>query len=120
MMRAGPARCTGLVALLWLLAIVPSRPRTALADNTRMLPTALAVDKTAHAAVSYGIALTGTVVLRRFDVERWQAVAIASAVALALGSFKELVLDDRYSWTDQAANGIGVATSAALSFTFQF
>lgn len=77
------------------------------------------VDKQAHMAVSYGMTLTGAVVARRFEVKRWQAVAIAAAATLTLGTFKELVLDDAYSWGDQLANGIGTGAAAALVLSFQ-
>jgi len=77
------------------------------------------VDKQAHVAVSYGLTLTGAVVLRRYRVPRWQAVLIAAAATLALGTFKELVLDDPYSWGDQGANTIGAAAAAGLVLAFR-
>ncbi len=72
------------------------------------------VDKQAHVAVSYALTLTGSVVLRRFRVPRWQAVAIAAAATMVLGTFKELALDDEYSWGDQLGNGIGTSAAAVL------
>lgn len=77
------------------------------------------VDKQAHMAVSYGLTLSSSVVMRRYGVRRWQAVAIAAAATLVLGTFKELVLDDPYSWGDQLANTIGTGTAAAVVFTFR-
>lgn len=77
------------------------------------------VDKQAHVAVSYGLTLTGAVVARRFDVKRWQAVTIAAAATMALGTFKELVLDDAYSWGDQLANGIGTGAATIVVFSFR-
>ena len=76
-------------------------------------------DKAAHVAGSYCLALTTTLVLRRFDVPRWLSVVIASATTLAVGTIKELAFDDRYSWLDQAANTTGVAASAGLVFTLE-
>lgn len=76
------------------------------------------VDKQAHVAVSYGLALTGQVVLRRHRVPRWQAAAIAAAATLAFGTFKELVLDKPYSWGDQGANALGVGLAVGVVFAF--
>jgi hypothetical protein len=78
-----------------------------------------AVDKEAHVAVSYGLSLSGTLVLRRAGVPRWQSVAIAAAATLALGAFKELALDDPGSWGDMGANTLGVAGSAAFVFALE-
>jgi hypothetical protein len=76
------------------------------------------LDKQAHLAVSYGLSLTGQVVLRRHDVPRWQAAAIAAAATLALGTAKELV-DDPFSWADMGANAIGVGLSVGIVFAFE-
>jgi hypothetical protein len=77
------------------------------------------VDKQAHMSVSYGLTLTGAIVAERFDVERWQAVAIAAAATMARGTFKELVLDEQYDWNDQLANGIGTTTAPVLVLTLE-
>ena len=76
-------------------------------------------DKAAHAFGSYSLSLTTSLILRKLDVARWQAVLIGGASTLALGTFKELVLDERYSWLDQAANASGVAASTLFVFTFE-
>ncbi len=77
------------------------------------------LDKQAHMAVSYGITLTGSVVLRRYKVTRWKAVAISVATAMALGTFKELALDGSFSTADELANGIGAGVAAGLVFAFE-
>ncbi|MDQ3370875.1 MAG: YfiM family protein [Myxococcota bacterium] len=77
------------------------------------------LDKQAHLAVSYGLTFTIAVVARHHDVPRWQAVAIAAATTLVLGTTKELVDDTGYSWGDQLANTIGTATAAIVVFSFE-
>ncbi|MBA3821929.1 MAG: hypothetical protein H0X17_23800 [Deltaproteobacteria bacterium] len=77
------------------------------------------VDKQAHLAVSYGLTFTIAVVARRYDVPRWQAVAIAAATTLVLGTTKELADDTGYSWGDQLANTIGTGTAAIVVFSFE-
>ena len=76
------------------------------------------VDKQAHMATSYGITFSVAVILRRFDVPRWQAVVIGAATTAVLGTVKELV-DDPYSWGDQLANTIGSATAVGVVFAFR-
>jgi hypothetical protein len=101
----------GMAALAVCLALAP---RPAAADDLDLGD----LDKQAHVAVSYGLALTGQVVLRRYDVPRWQAAAIAAAATLALGTAKELV-DDRFSFADMGANVIGVGLSVGIVFAFE-
>lgn len=76
------------------------------------------VDKQAHVAVSYGLTLSIAVVLRHHDVPRWQAVALAAATTLVIGTVKELV-DPPYSWGDQLANTLGTSGAALVVFSFQ-
>ncbi|MBA3499029.1 MAG: YfiM family protein [Myxococcota bacterium] len=76
-------------------------------------------DKIAHMSVSYGITLTIAVVARRYEMKRWQSVLLGAATALVLGTGKELIHDETYSWGDQAANTIGAATAAGVVFTFR-
>lgn len=76
-------------------------------------------DKQAHMAVSYGISLTVAVVARRYELARWKAALLGVASALVLGTAKELVHDDTYSWGDQAANTIGAGTAAGVVFVFR-
>ena len=76
------------------------------------------VDKQAHVAVSYGLTLSVAVVLRHHDVPRWQAVAIAAATTLVIGTVKELV-DPPYSWNDQLANTLGSAGAAVVVVSFR-
>lgn len=76
------------------------------------------LDKQAHVAVGYGITLTTAVIARRFELPRWQAVAIGAAVTAVLGTVKELV-DPPYSWGDQLATTIGSGTAVAVVFAFR-
>ena len=76
------------------------------------------LDKQAHVAVSYGLTLSVAVVLRHHDVPRWQAVAIAAATTLVIGTVKELV-DPPCSWNDQLANTLGTSSAAIVVFSFR-
>lgn len=76
------------------------------------------LDKQAHIAVSYGLTLTGAAIARRYEVERWQAVALSAAATLALGLAKEVV-DDDFSPADMGANTLGVAGAAAVVLVFE-
>jgi len=76
-------------------------------------------DKIAHMSVSYGITLSVAVVARHYEMKRWQAVLLGAATALALGTAKELVYDETFSWGDELANTIGAAGAAGLVFTFR-
>jgi hypothetical protein len=75
-------------------------------------------DTQAHLALSYSLALSGTVVLERYEIPRWKAVLIASAVTLGLGGVKELALDKEPSLADLFADTLGVGLSAGLVFSF--
>ena len=76
-------------------------------------------DKQAHIAVSYGLTLTGAVVLRRFKVRRVTAVVVSAVASLALGTFKELVIDDRFSRGDKIANFVGAGLASGVVFSFE-
>lgn len=71
-------------------------------------------------AAAYGSALTSTLLLEKYGVSRAWAVVAASLFTVALGTGKELLIDDAYSPGDQVANAIGIAGSAAMVFTFEF
>ncbi len=77
------------------------------------------IDKQAHVATSYGLTLTGAVVLQRFRVRRVASVLISVAATLALGTLKELVIDDRFSGGDEIANLIGAGSAAGIVFGFR-
>lgn len=89
------------------------------AKSLRPVLADVGLDKKAHLAVSYGASLSLTLILRRFDVPRWMAITLASAATLAAASIKELVVDDKYSWGDQAANVAGTAVSAGFVLTLE-
>jgi len=79
----------------------------------------LAPDKVAHAAVSYSLTFTGTLLLEKLDVPRWQAVLIAGGATFLLGLAKEYVIDAELSGGDVAADAIGVGAGAGLVFSFE-
>lgn len=79
----------------------------------------LAPDKVAHAAVSYSLTLTGSLLLEKLEVPRWQAVLIAGGASFLLGLAKEYVIDAQPSGGDLAADAIGVGLGAGLVFSFE-
>lgn len=101
-------------AMVVLALCLALAPRPVAADDLDLGD----LDKQAHVAVSYGLALTGQVVLRRYQVPRWQAAAIAAAATLAVGAAKEL-MDDPGSWADMGANALGVGLSVGVVFAFE-
>jgi hypothetical protein len=108
------ATCRMLSSMMVIAAVVCQMLVVAPVDFDPVAP-----DTAAHVAVSYGLTLTGALLLEKLDVPRWQAVAIAGAGALALGLAKELVLDDTASGDDLLADGLGIGLAAGLVFTFE-
>lgn len=79
------------------------------------------VDHQAHMAVSYGLALTGTLILEHeIGLERHEAVLASSLTTLAIGLIKELVIDDAGDSSDLLANVIGIGAAAGIVFGFRF
>lgn len=76
-------------------------------------------DKQLHMTASYGLALTATRLLETRQMSRWESVLYASLFTLAVGTSKELILDDAFSGADMLANTFGTATSAAMVFAFE-
>ncbi len=105
---------------LWLamtVALVLTASPTARGDTFR--PTRL--DHQAHMAVSYSLALTGALIAEhKVGLDRKTAVLVASLATLAVGGFKELVIDDPGEGGDMVANVIGTAGAAAVVFVFRF
>jgi hypothetical protein len=79
----------------------------------------VAPDKVAHAAVSYSLTLTGSLLLEKLEVPRWQAVLIAGGATFLLGLAKEYVIDAQPSGGDLAADALGVGLGAGLVFSFE-
>jgi hypothetical protein len=79
----------------------------------------LAPDKAAHFAVSYGLTLTGTLLLEKLDVPRWQAVLISGGATFVLGLAKEYVIDAEASGGDLAADALGTGVAAGMVFAFE-
>lgn len=111
-------------ALALVTALALAAPSRAAAEHDgRTRPIRLTFDPTdrdkqAHIAVSYGVTLTVAVIARHYEVTRWKAVLAGAATALVLGTLKELV-DDPYSWGDQAANTIGAGAAVGVVFAFR-
>ena len=78
-----------------------------------------AEDKIAHMSVSYGITLTVAVVARHYEMERWKAVLLGAATALAIGTSKELFHDDHFTWSEETANVIGTASAVGIVLAFR-
>ena len=76
------------------------------------------VDTQAHICASYGLSLTGTLVLERNQLPRWKAIAVASAATLGLGLLKEIAFDSQFSWSDTLANAVGTGLSVGMVFAF--
>lgn len=106
---------TIMASVLFLLVVFLSSARPTHADSFDAGET----DKLAHMAAAYGLSLTGSTYLQTLGAPRWQAVLISSLATLAVGTAKELILDDSHSAGDQVANLIGVTTQAAVVFTFE-
>lgn len=80
----------------------------------------LAPDKAAHAAVSYSLTLTGTLLLEKAALGRWPSLALAAAATLVIGLGKEVVLDDVVSGGDLLADSLGAAAAAVVIISFDF
>ena len=76
-------------------------------------------DKQAHIAVSYGLALTSTLVLEKHEASLWKAVLYGTLFSLSTGLAKEYLIDKSPSAGDIIADGIGNAMSAGVVFTFE-
>jgi hypothetical protein len=105
-----------------VVIITPMHPPAIVQPDTRAAseydPTA--PDKAAHFAVSYGLTLTGTLLLEKLDVPRWQAVLISGGATFALGLAKEILVDAEASGGDLAADALGVGIAAGMTFVFRF
>jgi len=84
------------------------------------------IDKVAHFSVSYGLAISSTVICKKLlrpSLEphrlRWACPLAASSLALIPGIFKELS-DDRFDWRDMEANVYGVGAAAVFSIAIDF
>lgn len=72
-----------------------------------------------HALASMQLTLIGTAVARDLGASRWKSILTASLAALAVGTFKEVVLDDHFSASDEGSNLIGIGSGAVLAFTIR-
>jgi hypothetical protein len=99
------------------LPVTAAVPLAAVAPDDGSDP--IAPDKVAHAAVSYSLTLTGSLLLEKLDVPRWQAVLISGGATFLLGLAKEYVIDTEPSAGDLAADALGVGVGAGVVFTFE-
>lgn len=76
-------------------------------------------DQQLHILASYAIAFTFTEMLEATKLSRPLSVLIASALTMAIGTYKEWKLDDRFSRGDEIANAIGTGASAVMVLTFR-
>lgn len=77
-------------------------------------------DKQTHMAMSYGAALTSTMLMKKAGSTRADAVFYSSILVLSLGMAKELLVDDEFCGGDMVANMIGTGASAGMVFVFHF
>lgn len=73
-------------------------------------------DTAAHLGISYGLTLTGAMVLKRLGMEKTPALLTSILLTSAIYTLKELS-DPVFSGGDMVANGIGTV-GAALTFHF--
>lgn len=103
-----------------LLTLLATHATSATASDDSRSFSFRSTDKQLHIVTSYALAFTTTEILEaNVKLSRVHAVLWASALTVALGTFKELVLDSRYSSGDQFANLIGTSASAAVVFAFE-
>lgn len=77
-------------------------------------------DMQLHTATSYGIALTGTMILRTQSISPGNSLLYSSMATFALGFLKEAYMDKAFSKGDMIANGIGIGANLLVSTTFSF
>ena len=119
LLQAMKLLCAALIAITISL-VAPARARADITDFRLSR-----IDHQAHIAVSYGLTLTGYLILERHTLtkpqpKRLQAVLIAALATLAVGGLKELVIDDPGDASDMVANVIGVGGAASVVFAFRF
>jgi hypothetical protein len=110
-----------LPALLFSVAITLTPPN-AYAVNQVSTETfdVMSQDKQLHMAASYGMALTGTMILRSSKLPLTSSLFYSSLLTMAVFTAKEAYYDREFSKGDMLANSIGVGANVFFATTFSF
>ncbi|HEY8279558.1 MAG TPA: hypothetical protein VIH99_08045 [Bdellovibrionota bacterium] len=78
-------------------------------------------DACLHAAVAYGLTLTGSeLLLKKAKLSPMESMLYSSGTVLLLGILKEAVIDDKWDGRDMTANAVGVAAGAGMFWVLEF
>ena len=120
MSRIGLAICLGLALSASPMAQPVRNDTTATVASSTPPDAWLGRDKSMHAAASFGLTLSGHLVLTEgAGLSDARALPISAGTTLALGVMKELTDRRRdhhplFSWRDLAADALGVAVAALV------
>ncbi len=78
------------------------------------------VDQQAHLAVSYGLAMTSTLIFEKHQYSKWESILYGSLVTMSVGFAKEYAYDKKPSEGDLIADALGTALSAGAIYSFDF
>lgn len=78
------------------------------------------VDHQAHFAVSYGLAMTSTLLFEKHNFSRTESILYGTLITLSTGLAKEYAWDKTASQGDLVADALGTALSAGVIYTFDF
>lgn len=78
------------------------------------------VDQQAHLAVSYGLAMTSTMLFEKHQHSRLESILYGSLVTMTVGFAKEYAYDKKPSDGDLIADALGTALSAGIVYSFDF
>ena len=91
-------------------------PHMAKADDFDLSKT----DQQTHFAVSYGLAMTSTLILEKHNFPRPKSILYGSLITLSAGIAKEYAIDKVASRGDLMADALGTALSAGVVYYFEF
>ena len=78
------------------------------------------VDQQAHFAVSYGLAMTSTLLFEKHQYSKLESILYGSLVTMSVGFAKEYGYDKKPSDGDLIADALGTALSAGVIYSFDF
>ena len=78
------------------------------------------LDQQAHFAVSYGLAMTSTLLFEKHQYSKLESILYGSLVTMSVGFAKEYAYDKRPSDGDLIADALGTALSAGVVYSFDF
>ncbi len=78
------------------------------------------VDQQAHFAVSYGLAMTSTLLFEKHQYPKTESILYGSLITMSVGFAKEYAIDKKPSEGDLIADVLGTALSAGVIFGFDF